>query len=79
MGKAVIVAFLSILFYLTNLLGGGQQQLPPVNEPAVQHSYRVLGQQAIVLPERAVLRHAPDSQGGNCGNDHAKRGCADPR
>ncbi|HHY15804.1 MAG TPA: SH3 domain-containing protein [Firmicutes bacterium] len=63
MGKAVIVAFLSILFYLTNLLGGGQQQLPPVNEPAVQHSYGVLGQQAIVLPERAVLRHAPDSQG----------------
>ncbi len=62
MGKAVIAAFLSILFYLTNLLGGGQQ-LPPVNEPTVQHSYSVLGQKGRILAERAILRRAPDSQG----------------
>lgn len=62
MGKAVIAAFLTILFYLTNLLSGGQQ-LPPVNAPAGQHSYSVLGQRGQILAERAILRSTPDNQG----------------
>lgn len=62
MGKAVIAAFLSILFYLTSLLNGGQQ-LPPVNAPEGQHSFSVLGQNGRVLAERAILRRIPDNQG----------------
>lgn len=58
--RAVIAAFLSILFYLTNLLNGGTPPTPtPVNE--AQYSYSILGQTGEILAERAVLRRTPDN------------------
>lgn len=63
MDQGIIVAILSILFYLTSLFGGQQAQpLEPV--PSLeQHSYQVLGQGGQIITETATVRSTPHSDG----------------
>ncbi len=64
MNQGIIVAILSILFYLTNLLGGGQgQSIHPTGPPQTQQSYVVLGQSGIITADRISVRRSPSSDG----------------
>lgn len=60
MNQGIIVGILSILFYLTNLLGGGQgQPIKHVDPPMSQQSYAVLGQSGTIIADRVTLRRSP--------------------
>lgn len=63
MNQGIIVAILSILFYLTNLLGGGTgQPMQPVDPPTKQQSYYVLGQGGKITADSATVRSGPSSE-----------------
>ncbi|NLJ80274.1 MAG: SH3 domain-containing protein [Firmicutes bacterium] len=61
MAKGLVVAILSILFYLSNLLGGGQGPVRTADPPSEQQSYVVLGQTAYITAEKAIVRRGPHS------------------
>ncbi|HHT67648.1 MAG TPA: SH3 domain-containing protein [Firmicutes bacterium] len=64
MNQGIIAALLSILFYLTNLLGGGQSQpIQPMDPPLTQQSYVVLGQTGKVTADRVTVRRSPAVDG----------------
>lgn len=64
MNQGIIAAILSILFYLTNLLSGGQgQPIHPVDPPMTQQSYAVLGQTGTITADRVTVRHSPGTEG----------------
>lgn len=61
MGQGVIVAVLSLLFYLTNLLGGSLgQPVVPKQVPTQEQSYFILGQTGKVLTDMTI-RNQPQS------------------
>lgn len=63
MGQGLIVAILSILLYLSNLLGGGTgQSLQPQDPAAEQQSYYVIGQNGTLLVDMTI-RRTPQSEG----------------
>lgn len=73
MSQGLIVAILSILFYLSNLLGGGMgQSVLPEHPSQVQQSYYVLGQTGQFLVDMTV-RHTPQSEGSPVGTVGAKQ------
>lgn len=64
MNQGIIVAILSFVFYLTNLLGGGQSQpIEPLNLPVEQQSYTVLGQMGKILADGVTIRRSPLNEG----------------
>lgn len=63
MGQGLIVAILSILLYLSNLLGGGTgQSLQPQNPPTEQQAYYVIGQTGNILAD-ITIRRIPHGEG----------------
>lgn len=64
MNQGIIAAVLSILFYLTSLLSGGQgQAIQPAEPPVTQQSYTVIGQAGTVVADRITVRHSPSADG----------------
>lgn len=71
MSQGIIVAILSFVFYLTNLLGGGAgQPIQPINTPLQQQSYYVLGQSASITADRVTVRRSPSSEAEPLGTVH---------
>lgn len=65
MNQGIIAAILSIIFYLTSLLGGSSPETTPV-PPAFTSSNQqtvsmVLGKRAVVLGDKAALRSGPNT------------------
>jgi len=64
MNQGIIAAVLSILFYLTSLLSGGQgQAIQPAGQPIAQQSYTVLGQMGTITADRITVRNSPSADG----------------
>lgn len=63
MSQGLIVAILSILFYLSNLLGGNVQHYQPSTLPAQEESFFYLGQSGQILGDKVLVRenYASDS------------------
>lgn len=62
MGQGIIVAILSILFYLSGLLGGTQQQPPLPNPTWEAQSLTSLGQTAQIVGSKVIVRQGPHSE-----------------
>lgn len=75
MDQGIIVAILSILFYLANLLGGGAgQPIQSLDPPAMQQSYQVLGQAGEIVVDSITVRSGPSSETEALGTVHKENG-----
>lgn len=64
MNQGIIVAILSFVLYLTNLLGGSLgQPMQPATLPLEQQSYVVLGQRGEIVIDGITLRRSPANDG----------------
>lgn len=73
MDQGIIVAILSVLFYLVNLLSGGSgQPIQSLDPPAVQQSYQVLGQSGMLVAEQITVRSAPSHEAKALGTVNQK-------
>ncbi|NMB01203.1 MAG: SH3 domain-containing protein [Firmicutes bacterium] len=71
MDQGIIVAILSMLFYLSSLLGGGTgQTVQPLDTPMTQQSYQVFGQGGKVVADSVTVRSGPSNEAEAIGTVH---------